>query len=260
MEYKTLIVEKENNICRVFLNRPESLNALDFEIRAEINDVLDVIAGDQDIRAMILSGSGRAFCAGGDITTMQQEFKPMQVRRRLKNLHVWLKKLINLEIPVIAAVNGAAFGAGFSLVLACDIVIAAEKAKFSQSFVKIGLVPDTAGIYVLPRIVGLAKAKELMFTAKTLDANEAKSLGLVSQVVPDSELMATCNKLASELAQGATGTLGLTKRLLNLSLSSDLESILELEAFAQDVCFRTDNFAEGKKAFFEKRKPEFKND
>ena len=258
MEYKTIVIEKEKCVCRVFLNRPDSLNALDMGMRAELSDCIDEVANDPEIRAMILSGKGRAFCAGGDITTMQQEFQPLAGRKRLKDLHAWLKKLINLEIPVIAAVNGAAIGAGFNLALACDIVIASEKAKFCQSFLKIGLVPDSAGLYVLPRIVGLAKAKELMFTAKMIDSSEAKNLGLVNQVLPEAELLTVANSLAQELANGPTGAIGLTKRILNLSLSSDLESILELEACAQDLCFRTENFEEGKRAFFEKRKPVFK--
>lgn len=258
MEYKTIILEKDNSICRVFLNRPEALNSLDMVMRAELNDCLDVIANDTEIRAMVLTGKGRAFCAGSDITTLQQEFQPLAGRKRLKDLHAWLKKLINLEIPVIAAVNGAAVGAGFNLALACDIVIASEKAKFCQSFLKIGLVPDSAGLYVLPRIVGLAKAKELMFTAKMIDSSEAKNLGLVNQVLPEAELITAANSLAQELANGPTGAIGLTKRILNISLSSDLESILEFEACAQDVCFRTENFEEGKRAFFEKRKPIFK--
>lgn len=258
VEYKTLILEEQDQVLKITLNRPESRNALDMEMREELSEVLDSVSKNPDIRVLILTGNGKAFCAGGDIKTMQVPFPPLAGRKRLKDLHVWLKTLINLEIPVIAAVNGVAAGAGCNLALACDMIIASREAKFIQSFVKVGLVPDAAGLYFLPRLIGLSKAKELMFTGKAIDAREAESLGLVNKVVAAEQVGPVTEKLAKELAQGSGKAIALTKRILNLSLSSDLETVLEFEAIAQDICFGTPDFVEGQKAFLEKRKPVFK--
>jgi len=257
-KYNTLLVETTDRVCKIFLNKPESRNALDMEMRAELADVIDAVSRDPAVRVLVLSGKGKAFCAGGDLKTMNQPFPPFTGRQRLKDLHVWLKKLINLEIPVVAAVNGVAAGAGFNLALACDIVIASAEAKFTQSFIKVGLVPDAAGFYFLPRAVGLSKAKELMFTGKLLGAHEAETLGIVNKVVAAEELGSYTDQLAKELAYGPGKAMAMIKRLLNLSLSSDLETVLEFEAMAQDMCFGTEDFLEGKQAFLEKRKPSFK--
>ncbi|WP_165613245.1 enoyl-CoA hydratase/isomerase family protein [Desulfofundulus thermosubterraneus] len=251
-------MEREESVCRVFLNKPESLNALDLEMRAELSDIIEAVRSDPKIKAMIISGKGRAFCAGGDIKSMQQPFKPLDGRKRLKELHRWLTNLIHLPIPVIAAVNGIAAGAGCNLALASDIIIASVDAKFAQSFVKVGLIPDTGGLYFLPRLIGLNRAKELMFTGRMIDAQEAKEIGLVNKVVEADKLLPMASQLAFELANGATNAIALTKRILNLSLNSDLESVLEFEALAQDICFGTEHFIEGRNAFLEKRKPVFK--
>jgi len=257
-EYKSLLVEKSSSVLKVRLNRPESRNALGMEMGAELKKVLGSLSEDPQIRALILTGVGEACGAGGDIKAMQASLPDLAGRKRLKDFHGWLKTLINLEIPVIAAVNGVAAGAGCSLAMACDLIFAAEDARFIHSFIKVGLIPDGGSLYFLPRLVGLPRAKELMFSGRMIDASEALAIGLVNKVVPADQLMPTAEDLAGELAQGAGKAIALTKRLLNLSMSSDLESILEFEALGQDICFGTEDFGEGKKAFLEKRKPLFK--
>ncbi|MFZ0930849.1 MAG: enoyl-CoA hydratase-related protein [Syntrophobacteraceae bacterium] len=257
-EYKSLLVEKSGRVLKICLNKPESRNALDMEMGAELKKVLGSLSEDPQIRALILTGVGKAFCAGGDIRAMQVRMPDLAGRKRLKDFHGWLKTLINLEIPVIAAVNGVAAGAGCSLAMACDVIFAAEDARFIHSFIKVGLIPDGGSLYFLPRMVGLPRAKELMFSGRAIEASEALTIGLVNKVVPADQLMPTVEELAGELAQGAGKAIALTKRLLNLSMSSDLESILEFEALAQDICFSAEDFNEGRKAFLEKRKPVFK--
>lgn len=154
-EYNCLLVEKSDRILKITFNRPQLLNALDMEMRAELKAVLGILSEDPGIRALILTGTGKAFCAGGDIRTMQVPMPDLAGRKRLKDLHVWLKTLINLEIPVIAAVNGIAAGAGCSLAMASDLIIATEESKFVLPFVKVGLIPDSGSLYFLPRLVGL---------------------------------------------------------------------------------------------------------
>jgi len=256
-EYKSLLLEKSGKVLKISLNKPESRNALNMEMRVDLKKVMGSLCEDPQIRALILTGVGKAFCAGGDLRTMQVPMPDLAGRKRLKDLHGWLNTLINLEIPVIAAVNGVAAGAGCSLAMACDLIVAAEDARFVFSVVKLGLIPDGGSLYFLPRLVGLPRAKELMFSGRVIEASEALAIGLVNKVVPADQLMPTVEELAGELAQGAGKAIALTKRLLNLSMSSDLESILEFEALGQDICFGTEDFGEGRKAFLEKRKPVF---
>lgn len=257
-EYKTLLVEREDKVLKIILNKPESRNALDMDMRAELSQVLESVSKNPDIRALILTGNGKAFCAGGDLKTMQGPFPAFATRKRLKDLHAWLKILINLEIPVIAAVNGVAAGAGANLAFACDIIIASEEARFVQSFVKVGLIPDAGGLFFLPRLVGLPKAKELMLTGRMIDASEAERIGLVNRVVTSDQLMPTALEMASQFSNSPSKAIALMKRILNLSPTSDLDSILELEAIGQEICFGTEDFEEGRTAFLEKRKPIFK--
>ncbi|MEW6110875.1 MAG: enoyl-CoA hydratase [Thermodesulfobacteriota bacterium] len=257
-EYKNLLVEKSDKVAKIILNRPKSRNAVNMEMRAELKEVLGYISEDPEIRALILTGAGKAFCAGGDIKTMKVPMPDLAGRKRLKDFHVWLRTLINLEIPVIAAVNGVAAGVGCSLAMACDLIIASEESRFAVSFAKIGLIPDGGSIFFLPRLVGLPRAKELMFTGREIKASEALEWGLLNEVVPAGQLLSRAEELAEELARGAGKAIALTKRLLNLSMSSDLETILEFEALGQDICFGTKDFEEGSKAFLEKRKPTFK--
>lgn len=254
--YEAVSYVTENKVGHLTLNRPEVLNAMDLRMREEIEAVINEASRDPSVKALIITGAGRAFCAGGDVRTMGH-VGPFAGRERLKNVHRWLYQLLSMEKPVIAAVNGVAAGAGLSLAMCCDIIVASEEASFAISFLRVGLVPDCGALYFLPRLVGLHKAKELVFTGARLSAAEAERLGLVNRVVPANDLNAVAREMAERLAEGPTRAMGLAKSILNLSLHSDLATILELEAYAQDLCFQTEDHKEGMRAFVEKRAPVF---
>ena len=260
MEYNTIIVEKNSGVANIQFNRPEALNALSAEMRLELTSAIIDIRDDKDIRAVILTGKGRVFCSGGDIKGMSSPTSIPTLydrRERQKNAHRFIVELINLEKPVIAAVHGHAAGAGMSLVLAADIVIADETAKFVVSFGQIALVPDMACSFMLPRIVGLNKAKEMVFTGDTYDAQSAERLGIVNHVVPADELVAKAWQMAQRLAQGPTRTIGLAKAMLNKSFETDLLTFLETEACFQALAITSEDFKEGVQAFKEKRTTKF---
>jgi len=256
MEFKTIQLERDKEIGVVYLNQPETRNALSMEMQEELRIALEGLARDGAVKAIVISGRGTAFCAGGDLRTMGDS-KPFQGRQRMQSVHRLVLALRNLEKPVLAAVNGPAFGAGWSLAMACDFVIASEKARFSLAFVKVGLIPDCGSLYLLPRIIGLPKAKELMMTGRVVEAAEAGALGLVNKVVPPEQLLPEALTLARELAQGPPLALGLLKSIVNRAFETDFLTLLEEEALAQDLCLQTEDHREGVRAFFEKRKPEF---
>ncbi len=261
MDYSTIILTKQSGVATIMFNRPEVLNAFDRTMGKEIGSAVMEIRDDPEVRCVILTGAGRAFCAGGDIKGMLSGLSsssPGERRAGLKSTHRWLTELINLDKPVIASVNGFAVGAGMSLAMAADIIIAEDNAKFAQSFVGIGLAPDFGGSYLLPRLVGLNKAKELTFTGETIDAHTAHRLGIVNQVVSAAELEHVTWQLALRLAQGPTKAIGLAKAMLNRSFESDLAAFLDCEASYQSLCVGTEDFNEGVQAFIEKRKPQFK--
>jgi 2-(1,2-epoxy-1,2-dihydrophenyl)acetyl-CoA isomerase len=256
--FEALEVSLDAGVLRLVLNRPDSLNALNLQLKGELAEAVRFAAADDGVRAVLLTGAGRAFCSGGDITEMDASRKPLEARRRMRHLlHTIHLPLTKLEKPVIAAVNGHAFGAGFSLALAADIVVAAEEAKLSFAFAKVGLVPDSGALFHLPRLIGLSRAKELIFTAKVITAGEAAELGLVNRVVPVAELHAEASRLASELAAGPAVALGLMKTLLNQSPLTSFEDMIELEAYAVSVVTSTADHAEGIAAFLEKRPASF---
>lgn len=260
MQYETLLYEVSDGVATVTLNRPEVLNAFSTPMQRELAAVVLRLADDDAVRAVVLTGAGRAFCAGGDIGEMEGAADPTPLASRNK-LHRMLTSvlipLVRLEKPVIAAVNGVAVGAGMNLALAADITVVAEHARFSQAFVKVGLVPDTGGLYLLTRLIGLNRAKELCFTGRMLNAPEALHMGLVNQVVPAPELMPRAQALARELASGATAAIGLTKSLLNIAPTATLEEMAEFESFALAVVLATEDHREGIRAFREKRAPVF---
>jgi len=255
MPFETIIVEKKDKVATITLNIPEKLNALDLVMREELKSVFWDLAKDADVKTVVVTGAGRAFCAGGDITTMQQVTSPAG-RDRLKNVQQLTRAMVALEKPIIAAVNGPATGAGFHIALACDLILASDKAKFSESFVKIGLIPDMGGFYFLPLRVGVHRAKELMMTGRMVDAHEAASMGLINRLVPQENLMQEAMEMALGLAQGPSRSHAMIKAALNRWPTS-LECILEIEANMQAVCFETLDFKEGMQAFLEKRQPKF---
>ncbi|MBW1772894.1 MAG: enoyl-CoA hydratase/isomerase family protein [Deltaproteobacteria bacterium] len=256
MEYKYLLFEKQNHIAKISLNIPETKNALNLEVRDDLMEVLTTLRDDDSVHVVILTGTGAAFCAGGDIRTME-DVTPVAGRIRLKKGQRLIKAMVELEKPIIAAINGTAAGAGVSLALASDILLASETAKFFISFTRVGLTPDWGQYYFLPLRVGLTKAKELMFTGDPVDAKEAERIGLINKVYPHKRLEEEAYAWAERLARGPTQSYAMIKAALNRWPSS-LESFLEMESVMQAVAFSSDDFDEGRRAFLEKRAPQFK--
>ena len=253
-----LLFEVDQGVATLTLNRPERLNALNLELKARLADAIAEISARADIRVVILTGAGRAFCSGGDVREMDAARNGHEVRERLLAMHrKVIIPLTRLEKPVIAVTSGPAVGAGFSLALACDFVFAAESASFSMIFTQRGLVPDSGIAYMLPRLIGMAQAKELVYTGRTIGAAEARQLGLVLRVEPDAEVMARAVEFAQSLAAGASVALGLTKRLMDQSLQSTIEEMADYESCVVAIAVATDDHAEGIKAFAEKRTPRF---
>jgi 2-(1,2-epoxy-1,2-dihydrophenyl)acetyl-CoA isomerase len=236
------------------MNRPESMNALEYQLRLDLLDCFNKLLESDQARVVILTGSGKAFCAGGDLRELKNGLSVDQARKIALHGNKIILAIRNLEKPVIAAVNGAAFGAGFSIAMACDLIIATEEAKFCQVFIKVGLVPDLGATYFTPRLVGLQKSKELAFTAKIIKADELEKLGVINYVVPHEDLEKQAFDLARQIAEGPALALGLTKKLLNQSWNFSLEDILELEAKTQAGCMQSEDHMEGLAAFYKKRK------
>ena len=258
MSYEDIIYEVSERVATVTLNRPDALNATTDRLYSELQDLIPKIANDADVSCVILTGAGRGFCAGADLKASRDDLTPIQRRAR----HRWILKdvlepLYKLEKPVIAAVNGAAAGAGANIAMSCDIIVASDKATFLQAFAKVGLVPDLGGLFFLARAVGINKAKELCFTARKIDAAEALALGIVNKVVPHDDLMAEARIMASQIAAGSPTAMAMTKRLLNISQTATIEQMLEFEGYAQTVAYLTPEYREGVNAFREKRAPDF---
>jgi len=258
MSYETIILERKGGIATLTLNRPEKLNALNTKMGEELESAVDEIVKDREVRTLIITGAGRGFCSGADVGDMAQAAAPVEIRYWTQRAHNIILALTNLEKPVIAKVNGVAVGIGCSLALSADIIIASENARFSLIFSRIGLIPDGGSLFHLPRLVGPAKAKELIFTAKMLGAKEAEKIGLINKAVPTNELDNEVNKLAKQLAEGPTVAFGMAKKIINKGFSMDLSSVLECEAFGQTIAGTTEDAREGVMAFLEKRKAEFK--
>ena len=263
MGYQTLLVERTGPLATITLNRPDARNAIDLTMRQELVAALDEVEADAAARVLILTGSGGHFCAGGDVKAMNDSKEGRAPARPLEDKVAPLRDRVLLAMrdapkPVIAAVNGAAAGAGMNLALGCDIRLASTAAKFTQAFVKRGLHPDWGGTYFLPRLVGMAKACELIFTGEIIDAQEALRLGIVNAVYAPEELMPAAYELARKIASGPPVAIRLAKRALYHSEETDLRGALEFETFAQNVCSETEDAREGIRAFVEKRAPSFK--
>lgn len=255
MGYQTILVDFKDGIANIALNLPDKLNALDLVMREELKKEILSYHTNPDVKVVVITGAGKAFCAGGDISTMKGVTAPAG-RDRLKNVQKLVKAMVELEKPIIAAVNGPATGAGLHIALACDIVYASDKAKFAESFVGIGLVPDMGGFYFLPLRVGVHRAKELMMTGRLFDANEAWEIGLLNKLVPHKSLMAEVNTLAQKFASGPGRSYAMIKSALN-NWPAGLANVMETEANMQAISFETHDFKEGMTAFLEKRKPGF---
>jgi 2-(1,2-epoxy-1,2-dihydrophenyl)acetyl-CoA isomerase len=256
MDFEHILFEVDQGIARVTLNNPESLNALHLEMRAELKQALSLISEDDTIRTVVLNGAGRSFSSGGDIRTMEG-VSPVDGRLRLKSGQKIIKAMTELEKPIIASIHGATAGAGASVALAADIIIAAEGTKILTPFVKIGLTPDWGLYYFLLLRVGLTRAKELLLTGDVIEAERAERIGLINRVVPPEKLVEETMLWATRFAQGPGQAYAMIKLALNRWPAS-LESLLELESAMQAVAFSSDDFDEGRRAFLEKRKPEFK--
>lgn len=253
-----LLCEVEAGVATLTLNRPDVLNALNLALKAELAERIAELGKRRDVRAIVLTGSGRAFCSGGDIREMDPDRTPADTRERLLSLHRTLfTPLATIEKPVIAAVNGTAVGAGLSLALACDLIFAAERAVFGAVFSSRGLVPDAGAAFRLVRYVGVPRAKELAFSGRLFSAAEALQLGLAQRVIADADLLRETQAYAASLASGATVALGLTKRLLDLAPTSTQEAMIEHEIGAVIQAIGTADHAEALSAFGEKRKPSF---
>lgn len=262
-EYANLLFEIDNHIAHITFNRPEAANAFDLNLAREFSDAARRCDENRQVRAVLLSGAGRMFCAGGDLKSFAQQPPaelPDYLRRVTHFLHNAITLFAHARAPVVAAVHGSAAGAGMSLTCACDFVVAAESAKFTMAYTRAGLTPDGSSTYFLPRIVGLRRAMDLTLTNRVLSAREAHEMGIVTRVVPDAELMATAEGLAKGFAQGPTRAYLGVKRLFAESATRTLEDQMELETEWIADMGRTADGSEGIASFLEKRPPKFKGE
>jgi len=260
MKYETINFDIKDSIARITLNRPDASNSINLELAKDLMYAAIQCSEDKAVRVVVVTGAGKVFCAGGDVKAFatQGEKLPYYLRDVSTHLHAAVSKLARLDAPVIAAVNGVAAGAGMGLVCASDFALAAESARFTMAYTRIGLSPDGGSTYYLTRLVGFRKALELTLTNRQLSASEALELGIVNQVVPDDELMAKVEALANELASGATKAYGAAKRLIHNAWVETLETQMELESQALCSMAHTADAQEAIVAFVEKRTPKLK--
>ena len=254
MDYQTIILEKKDYIATITLNRPDRLNALNDQMVDELNDAFASADRDDETRVVVITGAGRAFCSGADLREERAGGRSEAVNTFADRIFTAL----NIEKPVIASVNGVAVGGGCTMTLSCDITIASEAAKFQLPFTRLGICTELGSTYLLPRLVGMGKASELVLTSKMIDAKEAKEIGLVNQVVPASELVKTTYEMASSIAKLPPLAVQMNKRGLRQAMSTDLPSQLRYEALATAYLHNTEDHKEAVKAFREKREPIFR--
>ena len=258
-----LLYEQDGHIVTLTMNQPEQRNPLTGNTAVpEFLAAIERIHDDQSVRCVILTGNGPSFSAGGNIHEMKRQAAPevseMEIRQQYRRgIQRMALSLFNLEVPVIAAVNGHAIGAGLDLACMCDIRIASEKAKFAESFIKLGIIPGDGGAWLLPRVIGMSRAAELAFTGDMIDAQQALAWNLVSRVVPHEALREAARELAGRIAQHASHGVRLTKRLMRESIHGRLDAVLELSAVFQAISHKTPDHAEAVDAFIEKRAPRF---
>lgn len=259
MEYKFIEFGLSDGVATIKLNRPDLLNSFNIEMGWNVQDALKKCAENNDVRVVIITGAGRAFSAGQDLAEAVPKDQPLADLGKIldENYNPTIKLIREIEKPVIAAVNGVAAGAGANLALACDIVVASEKASFVQAFSKIGLIPDSGGTYFLPRLIGFQKASALMMMGDKVSAQDAEKLGMVYKVFDESEFSEKVKELAERIAKMPTRGLVLTKKALNLSMNNSLDDQLEVEKQLQVAAGNTSDYKEGVQAFLEKREPKF---
>jgi 2-(1,2-epoxy-1,2-dihydrophenyl)acetyl-CoA isomerase len=259
-ENPTVLEKRDGNVATLILNRPERMNALNADLVLALTDALTRVDADPGINVVILSGAGRAFCAGGDLSAIgkgRQENNISELQPILRAGMQMVLKIRTMRQPVIAAVHGAAAGAGMNIALAADIRLASEDAIFGQNFAKVGLFPDYGGTFFLPQLVGPAKAAEMFYTGDMINASEALRLGIVNRVVPRAQLESEMSALAQKIANGPTIAIRAVKRTLFGRNEEKLTELLDLEVEQQMKCFYSEDCSEGIRAFFEKRTPKF---
>jgi 2-(1,2-epoxy-1,2-dihydrophenyl)acetyl-CoA isomerase len=254
----SILFEIKNNVAHITLNRPDKFNAFNREMALLLQEKLDACSTDDTVRAILITGSGKAFCAGQDLAEVVDPNGPGMNRILSEHFNPLVMKIRHLMKPVVVAVNGVAAGAGANLAFCCDIIIAAKSASFIQAFSKIGLIPDTGGTYFLPRLIGWQKASAIMLLGDKVEAIEAERLGMVYKIFDNETLIQEATKIAETLAQMPTRALGLTKKALNNSMCDSLDEQLHTEDSYQQKAAATNDFKEGVAAFLEKRKPNFK--
>ncbi|MGE5510516.1 MAG: enoyl-CoA hydratase/isomerase family protein [Bacteroidota bacterium] len=257
MGEQSVVVTSEGQVAIVRLNEPRTMNAMSAGVREGLTREIPRLLDDPGVRCLVITGTDGAFCAGGDIRNMDDR-RPTDTRARMhRHYKGWAGRLLKAEKPVVMAVNGAAAGAGVSLALMGDLIIASRTAYFTTAFARLGVVPDLGLIATLPRAIGMARAKDMLLTSRKVPAEEAWQMGLVARLAEPSELMSNAIEAAQALAAGPTVTLGLIKRLLQRAYEGSFDEYLEVEAFAQAVAMSTQDFEEGVAAFKEKRRPKF---
>lgn len=259
--FNTIEYIVNQGLATLILNRPDRLNSFNSEMHDEVKQAFKNIKEDAEVRCLLITGAGRGFCAGQDLSdrsvSVGDEAPDLSVSVE-KNYNPLIRNITSLEMPVICAVNGVAAGAGANIALACDLVIAAKSASFIQSFNKLGLIPDSGGTWVLPRLIGQARALKLTLLGEKVSAEEALLMGMIAQVSEDEELMKDAESLGLQLAKGPTKGLGLIKRAIRASSNNSLEEQLELEKQCMGIAGRSDDYREGVAAFMEKREPNYK--
>lgn len=256
--YKKIELVKDSNVAVIRMNSPETMNALERLLFDELCDATNDVERDDSVRAIVLTGAGRAFCAGGDLKRFSEGFGANEGYYYMRRFAPWVRQFAGMGKPTIAAVNGYAVGAGFCIALHADMIIASDDAKFGMAFANVGLIPDLGGLYALPRLVGLQKAKELVFTGRNISAAEAKEIGIVNKITAPERLFDDSFELAKKIAEGPSAAYRMAKTLINSSSEMTLEQLLEEEALLQAQCIQTEDHINAVKAFFRKEKPVFK--
>lgn len=260
MGYRTLTYSCSDGLARITLNRPKEANTINFAMASELSEVARVVDADATVKAIVLTGSGRFFCAGGDVLEMSQseDTQASALKRLADELHRAISTFARMRAPLIIAVNGTAAGAGFSMVATGDYVIASDAASFTMAYSNVGLSPDGSSSYYLPRLIGMRRTQDLMYTNRVLSAEEALDWGVVNQVVAADDLDQAANKVAEQFVRASSDSLSAIKKLLLCTFNNSLETQMEIEGRYIAACADGENGREGIKAFTEKRKPNFK--